>query len=333
MADEQDEQEHDGDDGLDWPFDVEAADAESDDDFEPDPEPTPEEIREASICLAALGATSDTDICCFGITESWRRAQRFNEKAKAITYAGIMAEAQEYGLRVIADGDDEWPTSLDDLQTHDPLALALWVAGQPLDLREAVCVTGSRAATRSGVEVAHQMGHDLASNGHTVIATLSHGIDVAALRGALTADGPAPVVVLAEGIHDTVPPRLAHEESLVRSVMTRCTVVTEHAPNVLPSRSTHEDRARILATLGVATVVVEGSTRSSAQLTARWARDRHRLVFAVPGPVSSVASALPHDLIATGRAQLVTSARDVMEAIASTVITDSNAVATEGDPS
>ena len=299
-------------------------------DAEQERERTPEQVREAAVCLAASGAPAETDICCDGIVGAWGRAQRLDERARAITYEQVMKQAQRYGLRIVTAGDDQWPTGLDDLHTHDPLALALWVAGQPLVLQDAVTITGARAATAYGIEVAQQLGHDLAKASNTVVTTLSHGIDVAALRGALSADGPAPVVILAEGVQDDRPLRPIGEEQFAREVLQRCSVITEYPPTTRASRSTFEARTRLLATLSLATVVVEAGARSSARLTARWAHDRHRLLCAVPGPVTSIQTTLPHELIASGRAQLVTSARDVIDAVANTVITDPNTVAAEG---
>lgn len=284
--------------------------------------------REARICLAALGEASDTDICCFGYEDSWQRALRFNPKAAELTFEKIQAEADEIGLRLVTHGDDEWPTGLDDLKCHSPAVLALWIAGEPLILREAVCITGARAATAYGLQIAEQMAFELANKGHTIVTGLAHGIDAAALKGALAArqeGGPAPVVVLASGIADHTPPRLQSQEDLVKQMLAEGTVLTELPPGTQPSRTRFELRGRILAALSHATVIVEGGTRSSARYVARDARSLQRHVLAVPGPVTSLTSALPHELIQQGRATLVTCAQDVVDHLDAAVITDRQA--------
>ena len=280
--------------------------------------------REARLCLAKLDESStDTEVCIEGIVGAWQRYRMRLPKARGIRAEDVQREADEIGLRLLTPSHDaEWPVELDDLTCHAPFVVALWVAGQELDLRRPVCITGARASTAYGEQVAQEMAHELTSRGHTVVTSLSYGIDVAALRGALAADGPAPVVVLAQGIADDVPPRLQRHEQLVQTLMRRGTVVTEFPPGTKTSRTRFELRGRLLAALSQATVIVEGASRSSARYVARDARSLQRHVLAVPGPVTSATSALPHELVATGKATLVTRAQDVIDHLAAAVITD-----------
>lgn len=286
--------------------------------------------REARICMAKLDDTStDTEVCVEGLVGAWARHQMRNAKARHIKAEDVEREADEIGLRLLTPGHDaEWPTALDDLSCHAPLVLALWVAGEPLTLREPVAITGARAATSYGLHVAEQMAFELAKRGHTIVTGLAHGIDAAALKGALAArqeGGPAPVVVLASGIADHTPPRLQSQEDLVKQMLAEGTVLTELPPGTQPSRTRFELRGRILAALSHATVIVEGGTRSSARYVARDARSLQRHVLAVPGPVTSLTSALPHELIQQGRATLVTCAQDVVDHLDAAVITDRQA--------
>lgn len=280
--------------------------------------------REARLCLAKLNDSgTDTEVCCEGIVGAWQRYRMLNATMRGIRAEDVQAEADEIGLRLLTPGHDaEWPVELDDLSCHSPLVLALWVAGQELDLRQPVCITGARASTAYGERIAQEMAHELASRGHTIVTSLSYGVDVAALKGALAADGPAPVVVLAQGIAEKVPPRLQHHEELVQSLMQRGTVVTEFPPGMKPSRTRFELRGRIMAALAQATVVVEGASRSGVRYVARDARSLERHLLAVPGPVTSATNALPHQLIATVKATLVTCAQDVIDHLAATTITD-----------
>ncbi len=280
--------------------------------------------REARLCLAKLDESStDTEVCVEGIVGAWQRYRMRLPRARSIKAEDVQREADELGLRLLTPGHDaEWPTPLDDLSTHAPLVVALWVAGMPLDLRQPVTITGSRACTAYGDQVAQQMAHELASRGHTIVTSLSYGVDVAALKGALAAEGPAPVAVLAQGIADDVPPRLQAHEELVQTLMAKGTVVTEFPPGTKPSRTRFELRGRIMAALTQATVIVEGASRSGARYVARDARALERHVLAVPGPVTSATSVLPHELIQTGKATLVTCDQDVIDVLAAATITD-----------
>jgi len=286
--------------------------------------------REARLCLAHLDESgTDTEVCVEGVVGAWQRYLRTRPdiRARGITAEKVQAEADEIGLRLLTPGHDaEWPVELNDLSCHAPLVIALWVAGNHLELRRPICITGSRAATAYGEQVAREMAHELASRGHTIVTSLSYGIDAAALEGALAAEGPGPVVVLAEGIAHDVPPRPPRHEELIKTLMAKGTVLTEFPPGSKPNRYRFELRGRLMAALAEATVLVEGAARSGARYTARDARSIGRHVLAVPGPVTSATSRLPHELIQTGRATLVTSAQDVIDHLDATVVTDHEGV-------
>ncbi len=272
--------------------------------------------REARVCLARLNsASTEIDVCCDGVIGAWERALRLNPEAREITYQGVLDEARAASLTVVTAGDERWPGGFDELSVHAPWVAAIWTAGRPLELAAPVTITGARAATAYGQQVASDLANGLARQGHTIVAGLSHGVDAAALAGALAADGPAPVAILASGFSLDGDASLQGQEHLVPVLLERGTILTELPPEARPNRWTVHNRSRLLAALGVAVVVVEASTRSSSRLVARWARDLPRTLCAVPGPVTSVHSQLPHELIHSGRAKLVIDAKDVIDAM------------------
>ncbi|WP_255358522.1 MULTISPECIES: DNA-processing protein DprA [unclassified Pseudonocardia] len=172
-------------------------------------------------------------------------------------------------------------------------------------------LTGARAATGYGTHVASDFAAELATAGHTVISGAGFGIDAAAHRGALAAHAPT-VAVLNCGIDRSYP--TAHENLLARIAQSGLLVSTQ-PPGTTPSRLRVLGRARVLAALGHATVVVEAAARSGTLQVAAAARELGRPVMAVPGPVTSVCSAGTHQLIRQ-RATLVTSGADVLAALA-----------------
>lgn len=213
------------------------------------------------------------------------------------------------GTRIVVPGDDEWPGGLDDLLVPP---YALFVRGR-LDVSEvlpgSVAVVGSRAATSYGTSVASSLGSGLAARQVTVVSGAAFGVDAAAHRGALATDG-ITVAVLACGL-DRPYPR-AHA-NLLESIADVGLVLSEIPLGGAPFRSRFLARNRIIAAVSVGTVVVEASLRSGALNTARWAREHHRYVAAVPGPVTAMTSAGCHLEIRERGACLVTDADDVMD--------------------
>lgn len=220
--------------------------------------------------------------------------------------------AARAGARVVVPGDDEWPVQLDDLADARPLLL--WVCGRPrLDrlTDRAVAVVGARACTPYGEHVAAELGAGLGDRGWTVVSGAAYGIDAAAHRGAMAVDG-VTVAVLACGV-DVVYPA-AHQDLLTR-VRSAGAVVSELAPGSRPTRGRFLDRNRLIAALGRGTVVVEAAVRSGARNTATHADSLSRPVMAVPGPVTSAASAGCHELVRVAGAALVTDAADVVDIV------------------
>lgn len=174
----------------------------------------------------------------------------------------------------------------------------------------AVTVVGARRATSYGREIARGLGRDLASAGLTVVSGLAFGIDACAHRGALDASGRT-IAVLGCGPDVAYP---AAHRSLWRRICEQGLVLSEFPPGAAPWRWTFPARNRIMAALAGMTVVVEGATRSGSLITADLAADLGRDLGAVPGPVTSRASAGPNALLAGG-ACVVRDAQDVLDAL------------------
>jgi DNA processing protein len=217
---------------------------------------------------------------------------------------------RESGIRLVCPGDPEWPGQLADLGDDQPYAL--WLRGSA-DLRfsclRSVAIVGSRAATAYGSYVAAEFAASVAARGLAVVSGGAFGIDAAAHRGALGADG-VTVAVLACGVDMTYP--TAHAE-LFDAIAAQGVLVSEWPPGRHVSRLRFLVRNRVIAALATGTLVVEASQRSGAVNTARHARDLRRRLMAVPGPVTSDLSAGCHQVIREWEGTLVTSAAEVVE--------------------
>ena len=148
----------------------------------------------------------------------------------------------------------------------------------------------------------------------TVTSGGSFGVDTAAHRGALGADG-VTVAVLPCGLD--VPYPAAHAE-LFAAIAAQGVLVSEAPPGTMPGRLRFHARNRVIAALAAGTVIIEAGSRSGAMTVARHARDLRRPVMAVPGPVTSDLSAGCNNLIRSGRAVLVSTANDVIETLSAT---------------
>jgi DNA processing protein len=176
-----------------------------------------------------------------------------------------------------------------------------------------VAIVGSRAVTGYGQHVASELAYSLAERGWIVVSGAAFGVDAAAHRGALAADG-VTIAVLACGVD--IPYPAAHAR-LLDEIRERGLLVSEVPPGGPPLRRRFLIRNRLIAGLTRGTVLVEAGVRSGALSTARHARRLGRGLMVVPGPVTSAMSVGCHRLLREHREEcaLVTDARDVEEEI------------------
>lgn len=178
-----------------------------------------------------------------------------------------------------------------------------------LDPREAITIVGARRASSYGREVARELSRELTAAGLLVISGLAFGVDACAHRGALEAG--TTVAVLGCGPDLAYP---ASHRSLWRRICEQGLVLSELPPGTGAWRWTFPARNRIMAALAGMTIVVEAAQRSGSLITADLAADLGRDLGAVPGPVSSRASAGTNDLLAGG-ACLIRDGQDVLDAM------------------
>ncbi|WP_223881386.1 DNA-processing protein DprA [Nesterenkonia ebinurensis] len=238
----------------------------------------------------------------------WR--DRLSAASRPDELAGRLRAVEASGTGVVVPGDRDWPASLGDLYDREPFVL--WTRGAASFLSRPVTdlltITGSRAATSYGERVAGEIATDLARDGRVVVAGGAYGIEGAAHRAALAAGGDT-IAILAGGIDRSYP---AGHRDLLDQIAGVGLLVSETPPGASPTRHRFLARGRLLAALSNTTVVVEAGARSGARHTARQAHELDRNVGAVPGAVTSAASAGPHQLIGEQRARIVTHAGEII---------------------
>jgi len=172
----------------------------------------------------------------------------------------------------------------------------------------AVAIVGARACSPYGAQVARMLGRELAAAGIVVVSGMARGVDGQAHRGALERDGHT-IAVLGCGIDRNYP---ATHSTLASAIAERSLLVSEYGPGVPPAPFRFPARNRIVAGLCAATIVVEARERSGALITADFALEEGREVFAVPGEITSTLSAGTNVLLRLGATPL-TSPDDVLE--------------------
>lgn len=210
---------------------------------------------------------------------------------------------------IVSMGRSGYPALLREL--HDPPP-RLYFRGGPAELLDlpAVAIVGARSCSPYGAQVARELARELGAAGVVVVSGLARGVDGEAHRGALAAGG-LTVAVLGCGIDRDYP--RAHAQ-LAGRIAESGAVVSEYPPGIEPSPWRFPARNRIVAGLARATVVVEARERSGALITADFALELGRDVFAVPGEITSALSAGTNDLIRQGATPLL-AADDVLEAL------------------
>lgn len=213
------------------------------------------------------------------------------------------------GCRVLLARDPTYPALL--RQTSDPPPV-LYYKGefQPSD-RLAVAIVGSRRATPRGLNTARELAAELAAQGVTVVSGLARGIDSAAHRGALQVEGGRTIAVLGSGLDRVYPPENA---GLMQAIAERAVVCSEFPLGTPPYAANFPARNRVISGLSLAVTVVEATADSGSLITADFALEQGRDVFAVPGPIEREGSRGPHGLIKQG-ALLVEGAEDILAAL------------------
>lgn len=223
---------------------------------------------------------------------------------------GRVAERQGGEFGILIPADKEWPAGLNDLGDRAPYVL--WTRGAASFLTSAVSdratITGARAATAYGEQITGELAMGLADEERTVVSGGAYGIEGAAHKGVLAAAGHT-IAVLPSGLDRLYP---AGHADLLNRIGDVGLLVTELPPGATPTKHRFEARNRLMAALSGATVIPEAGIRSGSRITVHYARSLGRNVGAVPGPVTSAASAGPNELIKQGLASLVAQAGDVI---------------------
>ena len=237
------------------------------------------------------------------------------EARRQLDLPAELVRVQRAGVHILTWDAPAYPQTL--LTINDPPPV-LYVRGElRLEDTWAVAMVGTRTASVYGREVARVLATDLVRAGVTIVSGMARGIDAQAHRAALDAGGRT-VAVLGSGV-DVIYPW--EHRKLAEEITGRGALVSEYALGTKPEASNFPPRNRIISGLSRGVIVVEAGERSGALITADFAAEQGREVFAVPGGIFQRGSRGTNRLIRDG-AQPVLSANDVLEVLNMTAVAE-----------
>ncbi|MEX1248058.1 MAG: DNA-processing protein DprA [Anaerolineales bacterium] len=255
---------------------------------------------------ALLDAFGSAEAAWMATPAQWRQAglndatiEAFVQKRETIDLQQIVTDLEKHHITALTWEDETYPRKLRELDQAPPV---LYVRGELLPEDEwAVAVVGTRRVTAYGQQVAEEFGAFLARNGITVVSGLAKGVDAISHQAALKAGGRT-VAVLAHGLDQIYP---AENRRLAEEIMTHGALVGDYATGTPPDAANFPPRNRIISGLSLAVVIIEAGEQSGALITAGFAAEQGREVFAVPGTIFAPQSKGTNMLIQRGAHPLV----------------------------
>ena len=236
-----------------------------------------------------------------------RTLESLHEARQSLDLDRYVGQVEASGAQVLTWDSPDYPPLLRQIPAAPPL---IFVRGrfEPVD-QWAVAVVGTRRLSAYGRLVAHDLVSGLARNGITIVSGLARGIDAVAHRATLEANGRT-VAIMACGIDRVYPPE--HRDLAHQIVESGGAIVTEFPLGTEPISANFPARNRLISGLSMGVLVVEAGEKSGALITARFALEQDREVFAIPGNINSPVSVGSNRLIQQG-AKLVTRVEDILE--------------------
>jgi DNA processing protein len=250
---------------------------------------------------------------------SQKLVESFQRLRKGVSLPQVAESIQSLGVQVLTWDDATYPRHLKEIDQPPPV---LYVRGSLKDEDDwAVAIVGTRKVTAYGRQVAEEIATTLARSGVTIISGLARGVDSIAHQAALNAGGRS-LAVLGNGLDQVYPPE---NRKLAAQILEQGALLSDYALGTPPDGQNFPPRNRIISGLSLAVIVVEAGDTSGALITASFAAEQGRDVFAVPGNINAPQSRGTNRLIRDG-AQPLLSPQDVLETLNLTMVTEHQAV-------
>ena len=264
---------------------------------------------------SAWGATP-ADLRAAGLSK--RIIENFVDTRSKVDVDTLWNEIAAKNIRVMTWDDADYPARLREIAQPPPI---LYLRGDFLEEDAwAVAIVGTRRVTSYGQQVTEEVATFLAQNGVTIVSGLARGVDGIAHKAALKAGGRT-LAVLGSGVNRIYPPE---HRTLAEQIAKTGAIISDYAPDTPPEGSNFPPRNRIISGLSMATIVIEAAETSGALITANFALEQGREIFALPGNIFAPQSKGPNRLIQQGAHPLL-NPRDILEILDLTRVTEHRA--------
>jgi DNA processing protein len=254
----------------------------------------------------------------FSMGLSPRVVENFTSLRSQVNLEKVWEQIQARNIQIHTWEDETYPRRLKEIDQPPPVLYSL---GDLVPEDEwAVAVVGTRRVTSYGRQVAEELGAALARSGVTVVSGMARGVDALAHQAALDAGGRT-LAVLGSGVDRIYPPE---HRRLAEQISNQGAILSDYAPGTAPDAANFPPRNRIISGLSIAVVVVEAGGKSGALITASFAADQGREVFAVPGNIKAPQSEGTNRLIQQGARPLL-DVNEVLESLNLSSITEQSA--------
>lgn len=241
--------------------------------------------------------------------------ERFLAARQHVDLNAIWQKTVDRNIRVMTWDDADYPARLREIAQPPPI---LYLRGDFMeDDAWAVAIVGTRRVSSYGRQVAEEIATFLAQNGVTVVSGLARGVDGIAHQAAINAGGRT-LAVLGSGVDRIYPPEHRH---LAESISNSGAILSDYPPETPPEASNFPKRNRIISGLSMATIVIEAGVTSGSLITANFAVEQGREVFAVPGNIFAPQSKGPNKLIQNGAHPLL-KPQDILDVLDLTRVTE-----------
>lgn len=232
-----------------------------------------------------------------------KRANNFEQVCKLI---------EKYEIKYLTCLDKEYPESLKVI--FSPPLILFYRGNLPQNAwNNTLAIVGTRRVDNYGKYITNKISRELSAKGVIIVSGLAYGVDTIAHRACLAA-GSKTVAVMATGCDQIYPPE---NRKLAEKIIENGAIVSEYAPGIPAERYFFPQRNRIISALSMGTLVVQGKKNSGAMLTAKYAIDQNKELFAVPGQINNILSEGPNYLIKNG-ACMVTETDDILSSFINT---------------
>jgi DNA processing protein len=242
-----------------------------------------------------------------------RLTEKFLEFRRRFDPVKELERLKKNHITVLAIDDENYPQSLKDISDR-PICIYLKGSTSVFSRKKNMsspffAIVGTRKPTTYGIQVARKFAYELTASGFVIVSGMAYGIDTIAHQSCLEAGGKT-IAVLGCGVDIVYPPsnKLLYEK-IIRS---GGTIISEFPPGQFVLKGFFVARNRIISALSSGVMVIEGTINSGSLITARYAAEQGKEVFAPPNPITSNMSAAPNLLLKEG-AKLVTSIDDILE--------------------